>query len=252
LKQISDEGQESQKTFDQLRAQAIGQQCILDQLAVIEREKKASIEQLKVEERRLQTVVAELSDNAREAEQVRTDSWSRRENEHKSVVEKLVARELELRGHIDQLEVCLGRLEAKIKRATEEEKECQSRRIECLAPMEKEQQSALESLGPTESQGSRAVEPRQVGPVSTEEQLCSAGSEQGRSKLGRRVGLEELVRTALDSDGEAEEQVEGERQVEGPPGQATAPHEQVDEQPGSSEHHFPQVWNLDNVSCCCA
>jgi hypothetical protein len=172
----------------------------LDQLAISEREKKASIEQLEAEERRLQAVVAELSVNARQADQARIDSWERRENEHTSVVGKLVARELELRGHIDQLEVCLNRLQDKVNRATEEEREWQSR-IERLAAMEKEQHSALASLAPTESQGPGQARP---GSVSGEE---PAASSQGQGPSGRdtRVGLEKLIRTALDSDEEPDE-----------------------------------------------
>ena len=73
------------------------------------------------------TVVAELSENARQLsdeEKIQAESWARIENEHKSVVDKVVARELELRGNIDQLAACLERLQAKIEKATKECEDC--------------------------------------------------------------------------------------------------------------------------------
>ncbi|RAQ79201.1 hypothetical protein COH21_013029, partial [Aspergillus flavus] len=59
-------------------------------------QKKVTLEQLEAEERRMI------------------------ENEPKSVVDQLVARELELRGNIDQLAACLERLQVKIEKATKQ------------------------------------------------------------------------------------------------------------------------------------
>ncbi|KNG82127.1 hypothetical protein ANOM_009865 [Aspergillus nomiae NRRL 13137] len=121
LKQLSEEEQENQRNLDQFRAQTARQQDVLDQLAATERERKATLEQREAEERRKYTVVAELSENARQLsdeEKIQAESWARIENEHKSVGDKLVARELELRGNIDQLAACLERLQAKIEKAT--------------------------------------------------------------------------------------------------------------------------------------
>lgn len=116
-----------------------------------------------------------------------------------------MARELELRGRIDQLELCLSRLQEKVDRATEEERECQSR-IDRLAAMGKEQQVAQAPLAPTESQGpDEQSGPARAGSVSAERRVEEGQPATSLPRLGpsgrdAREGLENLIQTALDSD----------------------------------------------------
>lgn len=104
----------SQERLSQLQAMVAAQQERLDQLSVLWQERNASIEQIDTEERRLRDAVTDLSNKAHQAEEI-----SRKEEEkHKLAVGKLIAKELELRGQIDQLEICLKRLQDKIEETT--------------------------------------------------------------------------------------------------------------------------------------
>ncbi|OWT42517.1 hypothetical protein VFPPC_18348 [Pochonia chlamydosporia 170] len=110
----------------QLTDQAIEKQNSVNQLAALHRQKQQETQRLEEERQRLQSVVDDLTlkkSLLSEEEQARAASFAETETERKSVVDKLSAKELELRQNIDYLETCLQQLKRKINDATEDEKE---------------------------------------------------------------------------------------------------------------------------------
>ncbi|KAK9444878.1 slyX domain-containing protein [Metarhizium brunneum] len=114
----------------QLSDQAIEKQNSINQLAALHRQKQQETQQLDGERERLQSVVDELTVKKRllsEEEQAKAAALAEAERERKSVVDRLSAKELELRRNIDFLETCLQQLQRKINDATEDEKELRLR-----------------------------------------------------------------------------------------------------------------------------
>lgn len=191
LNQLSLEKVEQQTMLNQLILQAIEQQNSLNQLADTQREKKILVEQLEVEEQRLLKVVAELSKNVDEAEQTKVER-----EKHDATVNNLIARELQLRGQIDQLEVCLERLQAKIDRAAPEETQSESP-IDLLAVTQTQQNVALERLDSLEKQNPHEKHGQErEDSVSIGEKLDEVIPAQ-KERRGS-IRLERLIRTGLD------------------------------------------------------
>jgi hypothetical protein len=192
---------EQQNLLNELLSQVDVQRNSLGQLADTECEKKGLVEQLELEEQRLRKVVAELSKNIDEAEQAKAV----REKEHYAAVNNLVARELQLRGHIDQLEVCSERLQAKIDRAATEETQSETR-IDRLVVAQKQQNVALERLDSLKKQSPHEKH-REEGQdsLSINEQLDEVTLAQ-KERRGS-IRLEQLIRTGLDffEDGDGQE-----------------------------------------------
>lgn len=107
-----------------LTAQLCEKHNQLNQLESEEREKRIAVQKLEESEQRLLAAVDELNAKTRilsVEEKARNSSIAVVEEQHRSVVEKLTQKELDLRQTIDSLEVCLERHQAMTRNITENE-----------------------------------------------------------------------------------------------------------------------------------
>ncbi|KAJ3499714.1 hypothetical protein NLG97_g109 [Lecanicillium saksenae] len=179
----------------QISIQLSEKQNELNRLETMERDKRSAVRQLEEEESRLHSTVdafaAQVGTLSAE-EQVKAVSAAAREEQQRSTIEKLTNKELSLRQTIDHLQICLERLEAKIRAAAEEEKELLSR-IRRVAGLGSER-AGPDANAPQSVQGIEAtLSPMEDRPVQRETD---------------GIGLEQLIRGAFDSDEDYPSQAE--------------------------------------------
>lgn len=146
----------------QLSEQAIEKQNSVNQLTALHRQTQQETQRLEEERQRLESAVDELTvkkSQLVEEEQAKAVSIASAESEAKSVVDRLSAKELELRQNIDHLEICLRALQTKINDAVEDEMELQSRvqRLEAMG------RHMTESGGEHDGTKEGQVERRRIG-----------------------------------------------------------------------------------------
>ncbi|KAJ2982773.1 hypothetical protein NQ176_g1164 [Zarea fungicola] len=191
----------------QISIQLSERQNELNRLETIERDKLSVVRQLEEDERRLRSTVDVLTAKVgtlSAEEQVKVVSIAAIDEQQRSTIEKLTNKELNLRQTIDHLQICLERLEAKIRVATAEEQVLLPR----MGQVEKGPGSGRAWAESDHAQSVQATkEPRSLAegrPAATEQTV--EADMQGKTDAG--IGLGNMIRGAFNSDEEYPSQVE--------------------------------------------